>query len=120
MISPDGETLVGRSFETSPPECRFALAVLVPEPGGPSGTGPRPDGLRAEAVVGSTDAHVIVDRVSTDIVTLLDHDPAEVVGNSLLRLIHPDDVASVLRSLFNSHQELVRLLRETDGSSAPR
>ena len=63
---------------------------------------------------------MIVDRVSADIVALLDHDPAEVVGNSLFRLIHPDDVASVLRSLCDSHQEFVRLLRETDGSSAPR
>jgi len=76
-----------------------------------------PDG---ESLVGSTDTHVIVDRVRADIVTRLDHDPAEVVGDSLLRLIHPDDVASVLRSPCTSHQELVRLLRETDGSSAPR
>jgi DNA-binding CsgD family transcriptional regulator len=81
---------------------RFALALLLPDPGLPGGTLPRPDGLRAEAVVGSTDAHVIVDRISADVRALLGQDPMDVIGQSLFRLVHPDDVTAVLCALGQS------------------
>jgi DNA-binding CsgD family transcriptional regulator len=81
---------------------RFALALLLPDPRLGGGTVQRPEELRAEAVVGSTDAHLIVDRISADVLALLGHDPVEVIGLSLFRLVHPDDVAAALRATGQS------------------
>jgi DNA-binding CsgD family transcriptional regulator len=81
---------------------RFAVALLLPDPGLGGETVQRPEGLQAESVVGSTDAHVIVDRISADVVTLLGHDPVDVIGQSLFRLVHPDDVAAVLLAVGHS------------------
>ena len=78
---------------------RYALVLLLPDPALGGGTAQRPEGLRAEAVVGSTDAHLIVDRISADVAALLDHDPGDVIGLSLFRLVHPGDAAAVLRAV---------------------
>ena len=80
----------------------FALAKLLPDPAAVGEALRRPEGTSAEAVVGSTDAHLTVDRVSTDVVALLGHRAADVVGQSLFRLISSPDVRPLLKALARS------------------
>jgi hypothetical protein len=79
-----------------------ALAKLLPDPAALGEALLRPEGTTAEAVVGSTDAHLAVDRVSTDVAALLDHRAADVVGRSLFRLIGTADVTPLLKALAHS------------------
>jgi DNA-binding CsgD family transcriptional regulator len=78
---------------------RFALAKLLPEPQALGEALQRPEGATAEAVVGSTDAHLTVDRVSADVAGLLGHGADDVVGQSLLRLVEDADVPRLLKAL---------------------
>jgi len=80
----------------------FALAKLLPDPSSLGDALRRPERTTADAVVGSTDAHLTVDRVSSDVATLLDHRAADVVGQSLLRLVDTPDVAPLLKALARS------------------
>jgi DNA-binding CsgD family transcriptional regulator len=80
----------------------FALAKLLPDPGAIGEALQRPEGTTAEAVVGSTDAHLTVDRVSTEVAALLDHRAADVVGQSLFRLVDTPDVRPLLKALAQS------------------
>jgi DNA-binding CsgD family transcriptional regulator len=80
----------------------FALAKLLPDPAALGEALRRPDGTTAEAVVGSTDGHLTVDRVSTDVGALLDHPAADVVGQSLFMLVDTSDVTSLLKALARS------------------
>jgi DNA-binding CsgD family transcriptional regulator len=80
----------------------FALAKLLPDPAALGEALRRPEGTTAEAVVGTTDGHLTVDRVSTDVVTLLDHRAADVVGQSLFRLVDTPDVTPLLTALARS------------------
>ena len=80
----------------------FALAKLLPEPGALGEALRPPEGATAEAVFGSTDAHLTVDRVSTDVVALLDHRATDVVGQSLFRLVDAPDVRPLLVALARS------------------
>jgi hypothetical protein len=75
---------------------------LLPDPSSLGETLRRPERTTADAVVGSTDAHLTVDRVSSDVATLLDHRAADVVGQSLLRLVDTSDVAPLLKALARS------------------
>jgi DNA-binding CsgD family transcriptional regulator len=80
----------------------FALAKLLPDPAALGEPLRPPEGTTAQAVVGSTDAHLTVDRVSTDVAALLEHRAAEVVGQSLFRLVGTPDVTPLLRTLARS------------------
>jgi DNA-binding CsgD family transcriptional regulator len=80
----------------------FALAKLLPDPAALGEALPPPEGTTAEAVVGSTDPHLTVDRVSTDVAALLDHRAADVVGQSLFRLVDTSDVTPLLKALARS------------------
>jgi DNA-binding CsgD family transcriptional regulator len=85
------------------PEGRaFAIVKLLPDPGILGEALRRPSGTTAEVVVGSTDAHLTVDRVSTDVTALLGHRAADVVGQSLLRLVDPADVTPLLKAVARS------------------
>jgi DNA-binding CsgD family transcriptional regulator len=77
----------------------FALAKLLPDPAALGEALQRPKGTTAVAVVGSTDAHLTVDRVSTDVGALLEHAAADVVGQSLFRLVDTTDVVPLLKAL---------------------
>jgi DNA-binding CsgD family transcriptional regulator len=81
---------------------RFALAFLLPDPAALGEALQRPEGTTAQLVVGSTDPHLIVDRISADVAALLGHDAVDVIGQSLFRLVAPPDVAGVLRALAQS------------------
>jgi DNA-binding CsgD family transcriptional regulator len=80
----------------------FALAKLLPDAAALGEALPRPEGSTTEAVVGSTDGHLTVDRVSPDVVALLDHPAADVVGQSLFRLVDAADVTPLLKALVRS------------------
>jgi DNA-binding CsgD family transcriptional regulator len=80
----------------------FALAKLIPDPAALGDALRPPEGTSAEAVVGSTDEHLTVDRISTDVAALLDHGAADVVGQSLLRLVGTPDVVPLLKALARS------------------
>jgi DNA-binding CsgD family transcriptional regulator len=80
----------------------FALAKLLPDPASVGEALRRPEGTTGEVVVGSTDAHLTVDRVSTDVVALLDHRAADVVGQSLFRLVDTPFVRPLLKALARS------------------
>ena len=62
-------------------------------------------------VIGSTDAHLMVDRVSSELFESLGYRGQEVIGTSFLALIGPDDVADVLLALAQTakHREGVTL-----------
>ena len=77
----------------------FALAKLLPDPGALGEALQRPEGATAEVVVGSTDAHLTVDRVSADAAGLLGHGADDVVGQSLFRLVDDADVPRLLKAL---------------------
>jgi DNA-binding CsgD family transcriptional regulator len=78
---------------------RFALAKLLPDPAALGEALQRPEATTAAAVVGSTDAHLTVDRISTDVAGLLGHGAADVVGQSLLSLVDAADVMPLLKAL---------------------
>ena len=77
----------------------FALAKLLPDPATLGEALQRPEGTTAGAVVGSTDAHLTVDRISSDVGALLEHQAADVVGQSLFRLVDATDVTPLLKAL---------------------
>jgi DNA-binding CsgD family transcriptional regulator len=81
---------------------RFALVKLLPDAATLGEALRRPEGTVAEAVVGSTDAHLVVDRISADAAALVDHRAAEVVGQSLFRLVAAPDVAPLLKAVTRS------------------
>jgi DNA-binding CsgD family transcriptional regulator len=78
---------------------RFAQAKLLPDAAALGEALRRPEGTTADAVVGSTDAHVTVDRISTDVAGLLGHGAADVVGQSLFRLVAAADVPPLMKAL---------------------
>jgi DNA-binding CsgD family transcriptional regulator len=77
----------------------FALAKLLPDPATLGEALERPEGTTAAAVVGSADSHLTVDRISTDVGALLEHQAAHVVGQSLFRLVDATDVTPLLKAL---------------------
>lgn len=81
---------------------RFALVKLLPDAVTPAEALRRPEGPAAEAVVGSTDAHLVIDRISPDAADLVDLPPAHVVGQSLFRTVDGGDVGPLLRALARS------------------
>lgn len=63
------------------------------------------------AVIGSTDARLMVDLVSSEVSDSLGYRAEEVIGNSFLALIVPEDVTDVLLALaqMSEHEEGVTL-----------
>ena len=62
-------------------------------------------------VIGSTDATLMVDRVSSDVFESLGYRAQEIIGTSFLALIVPEDIADVLLALAQTskHKEGVTL-----------
>lgn len=56
----------------------------------------------ADTVVGTTSDQLVIDRISENVHRLLGDRAIEVIGRSLLRLAHPDDLPSLLRALAES------------------
>jgi DNA-binding CsgD family transcriptional regulator len=62
-------------------------------------------------MIGSTDARLMVDRISSEVFEALGYRPEEIIGTSLLGLIVPEDIAAVLLALARTskHKEGVTL-----------
>jgi DNA-binding CsgD family transcriptional regulator len=80
---------------------RHALAFVIPDARGGSELR-RPDGSAPPPVLGSTDAHLAIDRVTSEAGTLMGYAAVDLVGQSLFRIIHHADVARLLRVLAES------------------
>jgi DNA-binding CsgD family transcriptional regulator len=87
------------------------IAVLMKERAGSPTHSPREDREEIGPVIGSTDARLVVDRVSTEVSASLGYRVDEVVGTSFLALIVPEDIADVLTALAQTskHKEGVAL-----------
>jgi DNA-binding CsgD family transcriptional regulator len=88
-----------------------AIAVLLKEDASGRAFAPWKDGDSSSAVVGSTDAQLMVNRVSSEIYASLGHFVEEIIGTSFLSLFGRKDVAEVLSALANTsrHDEGVTL-----------
>jgi DNA-binding CsgD family transcriptional regulator len=65
----------------------------------------------SSAVIGSTDARLVVDRVSAEVYGSLGYRAEEVIGTSLLEFVVPEGIADVLSALAHmaQHKEVVTL-----------
>jgi DNA-binding CsgD family transcriptional regulator len=84
--------------DETPP--REVLTVLWAGGGRPETLLPPEAGERdLPAVVGTADADLVVDRISSDVEQLLGRGPDDVMGRSVLRLVYPDDAPALLWGL---------------------
>jgi len=69
------------------------------------------DDASSSAVIGSTDAQLLVDRVNSEVYGSLGYRVEEIIGTSLLALIVPESTADVLSALaqMSQHKEVVTL-----------
>jgi DNA-binding NarL/FixJ family response regulator len=72
---------------------RHALALLLPDTDAPRDS---LGGGGTVAVIGSTDAHLVVDRISSDVETAFGVATGETVGRSLFQLVDAEDVPALL------------------------
>jgi len=65
----------------------------------------------SSAVIGSTDAQLMVDRVNSEVYGSLGYRSEEIIGTSLLALVVPEGTADVLSALahMSQHKEVVTL-----------
>jgi DNA-binding CsgD family transcriptional regulator len=87
---------------------RQVLAVLVKEEAQGRQFVPWKDDEALSPVIGSTDARLIIDRISSEVHESLGFLPTDVIGVSLLTLMAPEDLAEVLSAL-------ARLTTEKEG-----
>ncbi len=79
----------------SPPDSMSPLAVAPI-----AGLAQRP------LVIGTVDAQWRVDRISCDVDRLLGHPPEAALGQSILTLVHPDDLSTLLTNLATMVEQL--------------
>jgi len=60
---------------------------------------PPVEGEDVAPVIGATDPDLLVDRISSDVQAQLGLGPGDVIGQSVLRLVHPESVAGLLWAL---------------------
>ena len=82
--------------DAAPP--RHALVVAMAD-GRPAGSAPCPLPKGISAVIGTTDANLAIERVSSDVAPLFGHKPAEIVGQPIFRIVQPADLAGLLWAL---------------------
>jgi DNA-binding CsgD family transcriptional regulator len=89
----------------------LVIAMLLKEEATGRAHIPWKDRDTSAPVIGSTDARLIVDRVSNEVYPSLGYRVDEVIGTSFLALIVPEDIADVLTALAQTskHKEGVAL-----------
>lgn len=80
------------------PSTDFVVAVFEPDPALLDPSTPA-DWRDAPAVVGTADASLIIERISSDAEVLFERPVVELLGRSLLALVAPEDVARCLSAL---------------------
>jgi DNA-binding CsgD family transcriptional regulator len=90
---------------------RFVIAMLLKEDASGRVLVPWKDDDVSSSVIGSTDATLMVDRVSSELFESLGYRAQEIIGTSFLALIVPEDIADVLLALAQTskHNEGVTL-----------
>jgi len=100
---------IGALPDTGP--TRVAIAVLLNEDATDRAFVPWKDDDAPLPVIGSTDAQLMVDRVSSEVYESLGHFAEQIIGTSFLSLIGREDIAQVLSALAQTskHTEGVTL-----------
>lgn len=90
---------------------RMAIAVLLKEDATGRASVPWKDDDAPSPVIGSTDARLMVDRLSSEVYESLGHSVEKIIGTSFLSLIVPENIAEVLLALAQTskHDEGVTL-----------
>jgi DNA-binding CsgD family transcriptional regulator len=86
----------------SPTPQRYALSLLIPESGVPLPALQRSGDDSPILALGSTDPHLTVDRISTDVTEMLGVTSLDIIGQSLLRIVDTPDVLDVMDALTHS------------------
>jgi PAS domain S-box-containing protein len=77
----------------------------------------------AAVAVGAADDDLRIERVSADVRDVLGYDPADLIGSSLLSMIHPDDFEPNVPSATGSYPRVALpcqlRMRRADGTWAP-
>ena len=98
---PVPSTVWVRTISSSTPR-RYAMSLLIPESGVPL---PALQGSAGDSTIlamGSTDPHLIVDRISSDVTEMIGVPSLDVIGQSLLRIVDAPDVLDVMDALTHS------------------
>jgi DNA-binding CsgD family transcriptional regulator len=100
---------IGALPDTGP--TRVVVAMLLKEDASGRVLVPWKDDDALSPVIGSTDARLMVDRVSSEVFESLGYRAHEIIGTSFLTLIAPEDIADVLSALAQTskHKEGVTL-----------
>ena len=100
---------IGALPDTGP--TRVVIAMLLKEDASGRVLVPWKDDDALSPVIGSTDARLMVDRVSSEVFESLGYRAHEIIGTSFLTLIAPEDIADVLSALAQTskHKEGVTL-----------
>lgn len=80
------------------PSSNFVVVVIVPEVS-PTDIATAVDREDAPAVIGTTDASLTIDHISGDAEALFELPVSDLLGESLLALVAPDDVQTALAAL---------------------
>ena len=81
---------------------RFALLVAESRASGLGYVLPSRSAAEVRAVAGTTDTHLVIDRISSDVRDLLGHRPLDLLGQSILALVDETSVTSLLASLAHA------------------
>ncbi|WP_375480215.1 LuxR C-terminal-related transcriptional regulator [uncultured Jatrophihabitans sp.] len=76
-----------------------AIAVLLKEDAAGRAFVPWEDDGSPSPVIGSTDAALLIDRISSDVFDSFGYRPQEIIGSSFLALVAPEDLPDVLSAL---------------------
>jgi DNA-binding CsgD family transcriptional regulator/PAS domain-containing protein len=113
-----------RSFDGQPAD-RFVLVVIVAERGSSRTRQTRPEWQDAPAVVGTADAHLMIERVSADAEELFGRPVSALIGDSLLALVAEHDVSRCLSALGDASASQAGITlylhtRDSDGVASLR
>jgi DNA-binding CsgD family transcriptional regulator len=80
---------------------RHALVVGMPE-GRLAGTVHSPLPEDSKIVIGATDVNLVIDRVSSDVGAVLGRTPSDLIGQTIFRIVHPEDLPGLMEALAQS------------------
>ena len=86
------------------PPPRHALVVAMAG-GRPAGNIRSPFARAFNAVIGTTDANLVLDRVSSDAGPLFGREPGELIGQPIFKIVHEDDLVGLMWALAQSASE---------------
>ena len=79
-----------------PPRHVLVIAMVDGRPAG-SVHSPLPENFRI--VIGTSDVNLVIDRVSSDVVTVVGREPSDLIGQAVFSLVQQEDVAGLMWAL---------------------